>query len=366
MLKNMKLRTRLTLFMAVIMFCACLVLTLTLIFSADKIYQTTTATPSIYGSIIEHDTQINDVNTTKDQSSYTFRIVGFISIILVFVTGTGVTYAMAGKALSPITDLSRSIGTIDENNLFMPVRETTSGDEVSKLAVSFNSMIRKLEKAFISQKHFSANAAHELKTPLAAMISRIEVCQLDENPSTAEYKDTLSDVIESAGRLSSLVNDLLEMNASPSIEKREDVDAMEMFNQIITDVSKNNIKEVHLENEVDGIYLSGDKRLLYRAFLNIIQNAVKYNVLNGKVIISAERKDGKSVITVSDTGIGIPADQLDKIFDPFYCVDKSRVRQLGGSGLGLALVKSIIDKHGGNVYIASKLGASTTVTVILP
>jgi signal transduction histidine kinase len=184
--------------MAIILFCACMVLTFTLIYSADKIYQPKTAKPSPNGGIISEDVQANDFET----NNYAFRLVSLVSIVLVFVIGTGATYAMAGKSLSPITKLSRDIETIDENNLFMPVSNTTSGDEVSKLSVSFNSMIRKLEKAFISQKNFSANAAHELKTPLAAIISRIEVCQLDENPTPLEYKDTLNDVLQSAERLS--------------------------------------------------------------------------------------------------------------------------------------------------------------------
>lgn len=363
MLRHMKLRTRLTIFMAIILFFACSVLALTLTYSADKIYQSQTATASPFGSIIVNNSQ---ANTGKDRSNDTFRIVSLISIVLIFVTGTGVTYATAGKVLGPITKLSHNIETIDENNLFMPVSETKSGDEVSKLSASFNNMISKLEKAFISQKNFSANVAHELKTPLAAMISRIEVCQLDENPSPLEYKDTLDDVLQSAERLGALVSDLLAMNTETFIEKRESIDVKQMFEHIIEDVSQNNPKGVRFNNLANGINIFGDRSLLYRVFLNIVQNAVKYNKPDGSVTISAATNGENTIIAISDTGIGIPMDQLDRIFDPFYCVDKSRSRQLGGSGIGLALVKAIIEKHGGKIHADSELGMHTTITVILP
>jgi signal transduction histidine kinase len=286
--------------------------------------------------------------------------------MLVFAVGAGAVYAIAGKALKPITKLCRDIEAVDENNLFVPVGETASGDEVAKLSASFNRMIGKLEKAFVSQKNFSANAAHELKTPLAAMISRIEVCRLDEKPSPREYGKTLDDILQNAERLSALVGDLLEMNTEPFIERPEDINVKMMFGQIIDDISKNNPKNVRFDNRAGEIHLSGDKRLLYRAFLNIAANAVKYNRPDGMVTISAQGNGGNAVISVSDTGIGIPADQLDRIFEPFYCVDRSRSRRLGGSGLGLSLAEAIIKKHGGGIRAESEAGAFTTVTVTLP
>ena len=360
MLNNLRLRTRLTLFMAIILFCVCMVLTTTLILSAEKIYHQT-AMPSQHGTVISPTDNIE----TSDSNS-TFRLVSFVSILLVFIVGTGATYIIAGKALSPITKLSRNIEMIDENYLFMPVSETISGDEVSKLSLSFNSMISKLEKAFITQKNFSANTAHELRTPLAAIISRIEVCQLDDVPSQQEYQDTLSDVLQSAERLNTLVNDLLEMTNGSLNDVVERIDLKNMFEHIISDVAGKNIENIKYINLVDDIHISGNKRLLIRAFLNLIQNATKYNKPDGTVEISTELNENSVIIKIKDSGIGIPSNQLDRIFEPFYCVNESRSRQFGGSGLGLALAKTIIEKHGGEICAKSELGSYTTIIVRLP
>jgi signal transduction histidine kinase len=361
------LRTRLTLFMAIILICACSVLTFTLVYSAVEIYQPVSARPSETGSIIEISQQAEDIHS---QQNKTFQIISFISIILVFFTGVGATYLMAGKALRPITRLSREIERIDENNLFISLpetkAETKSNDEVALLSTAFNSMISKLDKAFASQKRFSANAAHELKTPLAAMISRIEVCRLDKNPTAQEYEETLDDVLQNAERLSSLVNDLLEIHADFDLQSHETFDIGEMFRTIVDEVLRNNAKAVIFDNRIKPHTVTGNRDLLYRAFLNLVQNAVKYNKPNGSVALSSQAAADNVQISISDTGIGIPEDQLDKIFDPFYCVDKSRSRALGGSGLGLSLVKTIIEKHKGEISAKSEAGTSTTFTVTLP
>jgi signal transduction histidine kinase len=349
--------------MAIILFCACAVLTLTLVYSAVKIYRPMSARPSETGAIVTNARQADNTNAQQDRD---FQIVSFISIVLVFFVGVGATYIMAGKALSPITKLSRAIERIDESNLSMPVPETTPNDEVAILSAAFNSMIGKLEKAFSSQKRFSANAAHELKTPLAAMISRIEVCKLDKSPTLQEYSETLDDVLQNAERLCALVNGLLDMHADFGTKGREIFDVSEMFGSIIDEASRSNSKAVIFDNRIKPCPLAGNRVLLYRAFLNIVQNAVKYNKLNGRVTLSSQVTADKIRISISDTGIGIPNDQLDKVFEPFYCVDKSRSRALGGSGLGLSLAKTIIEKHNGEIAVKSEAGLSTTVAIALP
>ena len=365
MIKKIKLRTRLTLLMALVLFCACSILTFTLVTSADKIYQPLTAKPTQTGSIVEGYSNSGVENTQKEKYDKELRVVSLISIISVFIIGVGATYIIAAKALRPITKLSREIEKIDENNLFVSVQETQSNDEIAALSTTFNNMIGKLEKAFASQKQFSANAAHELKTPLAAIITKIEVCQLDENPSTQEYKKTVDDVLQSAERLNALINDLLEMYADDGLRNNEAFDLREMFCAIIDEISKTNPKSVTFDNQIGALDLIGNRDLLYRAFLNITHNAAKYNKPNGTVTLSAQSvAEGIRVIVV-DTGIGIPSDQLEKIFDPFYCVDKSRSRVLGGNGLGLSLVKTIIEKHGGEIAVESEVGVSTTISVIL-
>ena len=366
MINRMKLRVRLTLLMAIILFIACSVLTFSLVYSANKIYQPISAIPSPTGAIVENRVQTEDAIEQKVKNDKELQLVSLVSIIIVFITGVGATYIVAGKALAPITKLSREIEKIDENNLFTMVQKPKAHDEIAVLSTSFNNMINKLEKAFAVQKQFSANVAHELKTPLAAIISKIEVCKLDENPTSQEYNETLDDILYNTERLSGLVSDLLEMYAEFGLKRYTTSDLREMFNGIIEEASQNNPKSVVFDNRIDALSITGDLDLLYRAFLNLTQNAVKYNKTKGIVTISAQAEGDKIVVSVSDTGIGIPDDQLERIFDPFYCVDKSRSRLLGGNGLGLSLVKTVVEKHNGAIDVKSEIGRSTTISVTLP
>ncbi|MBW7456765.1 sensor histidine kinase [Paenibacillus sepulcri] len=367
---HLPLRLRLTLLMALILIIASIVLMMTSIYAARKIYKTDV--PMLKTAAIERNKQIYKVDVPKLKTAAIernndFTAVGIISAVLVIAIGTCLTYLIAGRALKPVTDLSKEIGEIDENNLFRQVGVPSSNDEVSKLSRSFNRMIHKLEKVFVAHKNFSANAAHELKTPLAAMIANIEVLQLDDHPTVDEYKETLEDTLKNAQRLNVLVNDLLKLNAGQNIAESEKIEAADMFANIIDELLQPiQSKNIRIENRTAGVLLHGDKHLLYRAFYNMIHNAVKYNKPNGVIIIAAAENAVNTRITILDTGIGIPEDQIDKIFDPFYCVDKSRSRELGGSGLGLSIVKMVIEKHGGEIQVHSVADVSTTIVIRLP
>ena len=298
--------------------------------------------------------------------TYRFTLKNMGIAVLIILLGTGVTYFIAKSALKPVTNLSSEVSRISANNLDTRIAVPVSKDEVAVLAETFNNMIGKLEKAFVSQKNFSANAAHELRTPLTAMIASIEVCQLDEQPSLQECKDTLDEVLQNAERLKILVNDLLMMNAAGDVVLNEVVNARELIEQIIEELKTITGTEISFDNQIGKLTLIGNQSLLYRVFFNLLHNAVKYNKPGGSVIVSGETKGDMNVITVSDTGIGIPKEQVDKIFDSFYCVDKSRSRKLGGNGLGLSIVKSIIEKHNGTIEVQSEPRVSTTFTVCLP
>jgi signal transduction histidine kinase len=296
-----------------------------------------------------------------------FTAVGIVSAVMVIAIGTGLTYLVAGRALKPVTDLSKEIKEIGENNLFRQVSVPPSNDEVSKLSRSFNHMIHKLEKVFVAQKNFSANAAHELKTPLAAMMASIEVLQLDDRPTLDQYKETLEDTLHNAQRLSGLVNDLLKLNAERNVMTCEKIEVKSMFDHIVEELLEPlQSRNIRIENRTDDVSLYGDKHLLHRAFFNIVHNAVKYNKPGGTIVIGAAETADSTCVTIYDTGIGIPEDRLDKIFDPFYCVDRSRSRELGGSGLGLSIVKMIIEKHGGEIKVQSVADVSTTIVIRLP
>lgn len=296
-----------------------------------------------------------------------FAFAGFLCVILIIVSGTGITYLVTGRALKPVTDLSKEIEEIDENNLYRQVQVPPSKDEVASLSVSFNRMIHKLQKSFLSYKHFSANAAHELKTPLAAMLARIEVVQLSDPPVLEEYTEALEDTRRNVERLNSIVHGLLQMNADMNGFRRVIFGADELFQTIISEFSLEiQHKHIHIEVHLEDVMLYGEKNLLYQAFSNILHNAIKYNKENGSIHITAVYHLDTMCITIRDTGIGIPDDQIDKIFDPFYCVDKSRSRELGGNGLGLSIVRAVIDKHDGSIQVQSETGVATTFVIQLP
>lgn len=364
----MPLRLRLTLLMAAILTAACILLMLASIYGAREVYADRPHSFDIVEGIQDGNRVYYKVpRAVLVQQNKDFTAIGIFSAISVIVLGTVLTYWIAGRGLKPVTDLSKEIEEIDENRLFRQVEVAPSRDEVSKLALSFNRMIRKLEKAFLAHKNFSANAAHELKTPLAAMIANIEVLQLDANPTLDEYKETMDDTLKNAQRLSGLVNDLLKMNAEHNAAACEKFDAKAMLDQIIEDYRPElQRKSIQIESSIGGMQVYGDKPLLCRAFSNLIHNAIKYNKPGGVIKIAAAETDHRTRITIFDTGIGIPEDQIDKIFEPFYCVDESRSRELGGSGLGLSIVKSVVEKHGGEIQVRSEEDVYTSVVVTLP
>jgi len=357
--RRMPLRRRIMLLnMAVLLIVGAILVTISII-TASQTYGHITRAPADGQAALERD------GSPQANQAGVFSVILLISAGGVILLAVGATYWMSAKSLKPVTDLSREIERIDENNLFLRVESASSNDEIATLSTSFNHMIGKLEKAFTAQKSFSANAAHELKTPLAAMISAIDVCRLDSKPTSREYEETLDEVYQNAIRLNDLVNNLLSMNEQSDL-RREHFAARQMFEQIISELSNENTKQVSIDNQISDTDICGEKALIYRAFLNIVHNALKYNKPDGTVRISANEKNQYTFITVSDTGIGIPQDQLGEVFEPFYCVDKSRSRALGGSGLGLSVVKAIVDRHGGEIRVESELGAFTNVTVILP
>lgn len=373
LLNKTPLRLRLTILTALILTAVCMLLAFSSLLTAHSIY-TEPAERQKFNMNSQSNSFINklpDTNSREPSRSngsnkdFTYAILAYMLIMIAL--GTCASYFIAGKALKPVADLSKSIENIDENNLFQQLERFDTNDEVARLSVSFNKMIKKLERAFIHQKQFAANAAHELKTPLANITANIEVLQLDENPTIQEYKEVLEDTLANTQRLSNLVYDLLKMNSVLNTDNCESFDVKEMFDDIILSLPESSkAKNVRIINNISDIMLFGEKVLLQRAFFNLLENAVKYNKMGGEVVIKAALEDGFVTVNIKDTGIGIPMKDKENIFEPFYRVDTSRSRELGGSGLGLSIVKSIIEKHNGKIYIESEIGIYSKVTVILP
>jgi signal transduction histidine kinase len=373
LLNKIPLRLRLTILTAFVLTAICVLLTISSVFTAHNIYSVPDEEYNFNNSLsnpsMNNPPDTNSMGPSragKTNNNFTYASVVYMFIMIVL--GTGASFFIAGKALKPVVDLSKRIETIDESKLFQRLEGFDTNDEVARLATSFNHMILKLEKSFNHQKRFAANAAHELRTPLAGIIANIEVLQLDENPTVQEYKEVLEDTLANAQRLSALVYDLLKMNSASNADNCENFHVKEMFDDIILALAESsNVKNVRIENNTTtDIMLFGEKALLQRAFFNLVQNAVKYNKINGEVMITAVLNDDFVTVYIKDTGIGIPEDELENIFEPFYRVDTSRSRELGGSGLGLSIVKTIIEKHNGKIFIESENGVFSKVIVILP
>lgn len=286
---------------------------------------------------------------------------------VVIFCGMILTWFVAGRALKPVQDLKEMVGEINGNNLSKRVEGFQAGDEISQLASSFNGMLDKVEAAFTQQKEFSLNAAHELKTPLAAIRTNLEVLHLGGEPSLAEYQETCEVIGRNTDRLIDLVEDLLKLNAKQALSYQESIRTEELIvalqDELTPLIVEKEIKLV-IHNQLPLLY--GNYNLFYSGLFNLLENAIKYHHHGGQVLLDLEAFEDDGVITVMDNGPGMASEVLGEIFQPFYRVEQSRSRQIGGSGLGLALVKSIVEKHNGTISVHSELGKGSTFTMILP
>ena len=310
----------------------------------------------------KHMGEITDVDIAGELyigSRNKFKALSIAASAVVVLIGTLLSYALAGQSLKSLKTFTDKITEIDEDKLGEQIISPSGGDEVALLTQSFNNMLEKLDRAFESQKLFAANAAHELKTPLTNILTNIEVMQMEDKPGMSDYEEVVGITKENVERLTVLVQELLHFNSELDTDNFESVRTDLLFEKILTDLSPG-ILERNIKTSIDGnIIINGDKNLLERAFFNIIQNAVRYSKGNGEIRI----KSHDNTIIIEDTGIGIPEDSVPQIFDPFYCVDKSRSRTLGGNGLGLSIAKQIFDRHEMKITVSSKTGEGTKIFV---
>lgn len=298
-----------------------------------------------------------------------FDLKSIMFFLALTTVGTGVVYFVSGKALLPVKNLSKQVSEIDERDLSQRLTESLSHDEVSSLTKSFNQALERLEEAFNRQKRFSASAAHELKTPLATMKAGIQVLKIDETTTLDEYKENAHMIEASVDRLTQVVNDLLILASSneEADELKEEVYLDAMFETIYDELSPiYEPRSITYDIECGAISYYGNAALLYRAFFNLIENSYKYNREKGNITVRGSKTDKWVRIDVEDTGIGIPAEHLPFIFDAFYRVDGSRSRKIAGSGLGLSIVKNIIERHGGSISVSGEKDKGTCFSVILP
>ena len=366
MWNKLSLRIKITLLTATTLCLMCVCLTVISVLNTEVFYEPMMSIigvkPIDENEVANQNDGIVDVNIAGELyigSRNKFKELSIISSIIIVLVGTLLAYILANKSLKSLTTFTDKIKEIDENNLNEQIALPASRDEVAKLTQSFNHLLVKLDRAFDSKKLFAANAAHELKTPLTNILTNIEVLQMEDEPSVDEYRETVEITKNNIERLTILVQDLLFFNTKLDESYFENIQTDLLFEKIISDLSFS-INEKNIRVTIEGsLTIKGDKTLLERAFFNLVQNAVKYNKVDGEIkIISHDCS-----IIIEDTGIGMPSESVEQIFDTFYCVDKSRSRQLGGNGLGLSIVKQILSNHGMDIDVSSELGKGTKIFI---
>ena len=324
-----------------------------------------------------------EIQETKED----FLLRSVIATTIIILLSSVCTYFLTKKALTPLQKLTSEVSQIQAQNLSTQLAVPNSKDEIAQLTSSFNEMLARLDNAFSTQKQFSANAAHELRTPLAVLQTNLEVFEKKQEPEMVEYQQLFTMIKEQTARLSQLVGTLLDMTNLKSVPRTDHVSLEELVDEVFCDLdpvaekagisihfddssSQDWHTDVHtpdasaLNNNIRNI--TGSYVLLYRAVYNLVENAIKYNRPNGSVTVSVKEKNGQAMILVKDTGIGISPENQKKIFDPFFRVDKSRSRAMGGAGLGLALVDSIAKEHGGSVKVLESNEKGSIIAFMLP
>ena len=295
-----------------------------------------------------------------------FRTTNWYITAAVTILSGILAYFVSGRALKPLRSFASQVEKVQLNNLADMRIDEDVLPEFRQLSRSFNQMLERLNNAFAAQRQFTGNAAHELRTPLALMQAQLELFSAehpDVQPETAEFLTLLREQTE---RLTQMTRTLLEMSNLRHVARNERIQLAPMIEEIFTDLAPLSDKRgVTLTAEGDGI-MTGSDALIYRLIFNLTENAVKYNRPGGSVRVSVTQEPEKLLLRVSDTGCGIPEEHQRSIFQPFFRVDKSRSREYGGAGLGLALVWEIAELHGGSVWVEKSSEKGTTIAVGLP
>ena len=294
-----------------------------------------------------------------------YKRKSLIFSVMMALFGGIVTYFICGRALKPLNEFSKKIEEVQAQNLADSEIEENDVKELNQLSVSYNKMLKRLSEAFETQRQFTANAAHELRTPLAVMQVQLDVYNSSEHPDNdACATQTIQMVTEQNERLSKMVKTLLDMSELQTVARDDEIALDALVEEVLADLEPlAQEKNIQLVQKCEPVSMMGSDILIYRLVYNLVENAIKYNRLDGTVTVMATEKEGHICIRVEDTGNGIPEELKERVFDPFFRVDKSRSRALGGVGLGLALVREIVRVHDGEVTIEDNKAGGTTFKV---
>lgn len=278
-----------------------------------------------------------------------------IITILLALLGGVVTYFISGHALRPIREFSDKIEEVQAQNLSDSRIEENNVKELNQLGISYNKMLERLSDAFEIQRQFTANAAHELRTPLALMQVQLDLYNSASHPGNdADTLQTIKMITEQNDKLNRMVKTLLDMSELQSVGRDDKIILDAIVEEVLADLEPLAVeKNIKLIGKCEDATMIGSDILIYRLVYNLVENAIKYNHPLGQVTVTAYQRNKHVYLSVEDTGSGIPKELRERVFEPFFRVDKSRSRELGGVGLGLALVREIVRVHDGSICIKS-------------
>ena len=381
-MKRMSLQWRLTCIttLCIAIICGCLTMFVYKngVYYIDSLQETVDAqgedngedTDEIYISIPDdkwdefaNDFSIQAYNNKEDYKKNSLLISAILALI-----GGVVTYFISGHALRPINEFSDKIEEVQAQNLADSRIEENKIKELNQLSVSYNKMLERLSDAFEIQRQFTANAAHELRTPLSLMQVQLDLYNSTRHPDQdADTLQTIKMVTEQNDRLSKMVKTLLDMSELQTVGRDEKIIVDALIDEVLEDLEPlAQEKNIKLIGKCKDITMVGSDILIYRLVYNLVENAIKYNHLGGQVTVTAYQKEKHIYLSVEDTGSGIPEDLRERVFEPFFRVDKSRSRELGGVGLGLALVREIVRVHEGSITARANPSGGTIFDVMLP
>ena len=306
------------------------------------------------------DFSIQVYNNKADYKKNSLLISAFLALL-----GGVATYFISGHALRPIKEFSDKIEKVQAQNLADSRIEENQVKELNQLSISYNKMLGRLSHAFETQRQFTANAAHELRTPLALMQVQLDLYNSTQHTDNdAETLQTIKMVTEQNDRLGKMVKTLLDMSEFQTVSRDEKIIVDALVDEVLADLEPlAQEKDITLIGKCESITMMGSDVLIYRLVYNLVENAIRYNHPGGQVTVTACRKEQKVCLSVSDTGSGIPENLRERVFEPFFRVDKSRSRELGGVGLGLALAREIVRVHEGSITVRPNPSGGTIFDV---
>ena len=323
----------------------------------------------IYISIPEDkwDEFANDFSVQVYNNKADYRKNSLIISAVLALLGGVATYFISGHALRPLREFSDKIEKVQAQNLADSRIEENQVKELNQLSVSYNRMLERLSDAFEIQRQFTANAAHELRTPLALMQVQLDLYHSNSHPGNdADTVQMIKMVTEQNDRLNKMVKTLLDMSELQTVGRDDEIILDALVDEVLEDLEPlAEGKNIRLIGKCKDVTMVGSDILIYRLVYNLVENAIKYNHSGGQVTVTADRKEEHVYLSVEDTGAGIPEDLKERVFEPFFRVDKSRSRELGGVGLGLALVREIVRVHDGSITVKSNPSGGTIFEVVL-